>query len=58
MAQLTIHRYKKYFQKLTLAKMNVNTIFDSANAIEGSRRSQLLLPIGEKMNIDNVLYSS
>ena len=54
----TILRNKKYFTHLKLAKANVNTISDTTNLIDGSRRANILLPNGTKLQINDALYSS
>ena len=54
----TILQNKKYFLKLTLAEDNVNTISDTSNIIEGSRRACIILPNDTKLDIKNALYSS
>ena len=54
----TILKNKKYFQNLTLIKSKVNTISNSSNIMEGSRRANLMLPKGTKFCIDDALYFS
>ena len=54
----TIIRNKKYFTYLKLTKANVNTISDTTNLIDGSRRANILLPNGTKLQINDALYSS
>jgi hypothetical protein len=54
----TILRDKKYFQYLILNKASVNTISGSSNLIEGSRRTNIILPKETKLCIDDPLYSS
>jgi len=54
----TILREMKYFQKLTLTEININTISGSANVIEDSGRAYILLSNGTKLDITEALYSS
>ena len=54
----TILKSKTYFSHLKLGIKSVNTIFGSANLIEGSGRATLSLPEGTKLIINNALFSS
>ena len=52
----TIIRNKKYFSNLSLVKSNVNTILGPINLIQGSGRATIILPSGNKININDALY--
>jgi hypothetical protein len=52
----TILKDKKYFQYLILNKASVNTISGLSNLIESSRRTNIILPKGTKLCIDDALY--
>ena len=54
----TILKDKKYFQQLILSKAKVNTISGSLNLIEGFGRTNIMLPKGTKIRIDDTFYSS
>ena len=45
----TILRDKRYFLSLTLTSDNVSTISGTSNLIEGSRRSNIMLPKGTRL---------
>ena len=51
----TILQNKKYFHNLILAKANV---LCSTSLIEGSKRANIMLPNGAKLQINDALYSS
>ena len=53
----TILRNDKYFSSLIMRKANVLTIFGNINLIEGSRRTNILLPKETKLCINNAFYS-
>ena len=53
----TILRDKRYFLDLTLTNANVNTIFGTANLIEGSKRANIMLLNGTRFHINDALYS-
>ena len=52
----TILRDKGYFVDLTLTNVNVNTIYDTTNLIEGSKRANIMLPNGTWFHINDALY--
>ncbi|BBG94747.1 Disease resistance protein CC-NBS-LRR class family [Prunus dulcis] len=54
----TILRDRKYFSKLMLTKAKVTTISGPADLIEGSGTTQIMLPNGTILSIQNALYSS
>ena len=49
---------KRYFLSLTLTSGNVSTISGTTNLIEGSGRSNIMLPKGTRFHINDALYSS
>ena len=49
---------KRYFLSLTLTSGNVSTISGTSNLIEGSGRSNIMLPKGTRFHINDALYSS
>ena len=54
----TIIRDKRYFLSLTLTSGNVSTISGTSNLIEGSERTNIMLPKGTKFHINDALYYS
>ena len=54
----TILQDKRYFLKLTLIKTNVSVISHIRNLVEGSRRTNIMLPNGTRFHINDALYSS
>ena len=52
----TILSDKKYFSNISLVKSNVNTILGPINLIQGSGRATIILPSGNKININDALY--
>ena len=53
----TILQERKYFLKLIVTNANVSTISGTSNLIEGSKRSNIMLPNGTKFHINDALYS-
>ena len=47
---------KRYFIDLTLTNVNVSTIFGTANLIESSERTNIMLPNGTRFHINDALY--
>ena len=43
---------------MTLIKANVSTISITTNLVEGSRRTNIMLPNGTRFHINDALYSS
>ena len=54
----TILRDKKYFSSLTLVSFNVQTISSLVDLIKGSGRATIVLPNGNKFQINDALYSN
>ena len=56
--QHTILCDKNNFFKLSLDKSKVNTILGLINLIQGFRRTNIILPSGTKIHINDVFYST
>ena len=54
----TILQDKIYFLELTLIKANVSTIFGITNLVEGSGRTNIMVPNGTRFHINDALYYS
>ena len=54
----TILRDKRHFLDLTLTNVNVSTISETANLIEGFRKENIMLQNGTRLHINNALYFS
>ena len=54
----TIFRDERYVLKLILTKANLNTIFDTINLVNGSRRVNMIPPNKTKFHINDTLYSN
>ena len=53
-----IFREKTYFLNLIVTNVNVSTISSTSYLIEGSRRTNIMLPNGTRFHINDTLYSS
>jgi len=53
----TILKSNKFFSCLVMREVNVSTISNTTNIIEGSRRTIILLPRGTRLHIKNTYYS-
>ena len=53
----TIFKDKKYFSYLNMGKINVTTIYGSANLIEGFEKIIIILPKGTKLILNNSMFS-
>ena len=47
-----IFQDKRYFLELTLIKANVSTISGTTNLVEGSKRTNIMLPNGTRLHIN------
>ena len=54
----TILRDKKYFSNFTLAQSNVYIVSGPVNLIKGSDKATIILPKGNKLQIEDALYSN
>ena len=43
---------KRYFLKFTLTKTNISTIYNTINLVEGSKRTNIMLPNGTRLHIN------
>ena len=53
----TIFKDTKYFSHLNMGKINVTIIFDSANLIEGFKKTIIILSKETKLIINNAMFS-